>query len=170
MKKKVLVSLVVLLLGASLFAVDFRVSLGQDTTASIEFNKTRGSSVNTQFLFNINAELDMNFKKGHGMVVEVNPYATGGSVQFGVGVGYAYETWIANNVSLLASVGPRFDFGSGGVGFEIFAAVDFDIHVTSSLFVRVGTGVRMDFGTFSNFGDSFNITIPLPAVAVGWRF
>lgn len=174
MKKKIAVLAVMLLAAsAALFAVEFKAVVGQQTSASLEFTQTTpNSDVRTQFLFNIDAELDMDFSEGHGMLVKVNPFSEGGSVEFGLGVGYAYQDWISNSTSLIVGVGPKFVFGSGGVGFGLFATVDFDFHVSSSMFVRVGTGVNFDLGQFGddNFGKCLNLMIPLPHLGFGWQF
>ena len=174
MKKKIAVLAVMLLAAsAALFAVEFKAVVGQQTSASLEFTQnTPNSDVRPQFLFNIDAELDMDFSEGHGMLVKVNPFSEGGSVEFGLGVGYAYQDWISNSTSLIVGVGPNFIFGNRGVGFGLFATVDFDFHITSSMFVRVGTGVHFDLGNFGdeNFGRCLNLTIPLPHLGFGWEF
>ena len=174
MKRKIAVlAAMLLIVSTALFAVDFKATIGQQTSASLEFTQPAPrSDVSTKFLFNIDAELDMDFSKGHGMLVKVNPFSEGGSVEFGLGVGYAYQDWISDNTSLIVGVGPKFVFGNGGVGFELFATVDFDFHVSSSMFVRVGTGVNFDLGEFGddNFAKCLNLSIPLPHLGVGWEF
>ena len=174
MKRKLMVlAAMLLIVSTALFAVDFKAVIGQDTSAGLQFSKSnpRGD-VQTKFLFNVDAELDMDFKNGHGMLVEVNPFSEGSSVEFGLGVGYAYQDWLSSSTSMILGVGPKFTFGNGGVGFEIFATIDFDFHVSSSMFVRVGTGMRFDMGEFGNdnFGKTFDITVPLPHLGIGWEF
>ena len=168
MKKRIIVLAAVMLIASvSLFAVDFKAVVGQDTSASILFMQDT-----TKFLFNVDAELDMDIKNGHGLLVEVNPYSESGSVEFGLGVGYAYQDWISSSTSMIIGVGPEFTFGGRSVGFGIFATIDFDFHVSSSMFVRVGTGMLLDLGTFDdkNFGENFEITVPLPHLGIGWEF
>ena len=107
------------------------------------------------------------------MLVVVNPYSTGGSVEFALSTGYAYQDSISSNVDIIASVGPSFIFSSSGVGFAVFANVDFDIYVTQSMFIRVGTGIEIGFGDFGSqeFGKrDLTINIPLPALGLGWTF
>lgn len=175
MRKKIAVlAAMLIIVSTALFAVDFKAVVGQQTSASLEFEqKSPGGEVSPRFLFNIDAELDMDFSEGHGMLVRVNPFCEGGgSVEFGLGVGYAYQDWISNSTSLIVGVGPNFIFGNSGVGFGLFATVDFDFHITSSMFVRVGTGVHFDLGEFGdkNFGRCLNLTIPLPHLGFGWEF
>ena len=174
MKRRLMVlAAMLLIVSTALFAVDFKAVIGQDTSAALQFSKAGSNSdVRTQFLFSVDAELDMDFKNGHGMLVEVNPFSESGSVEFGLGVGYAYQDWLSSSTSMILGVGPKFTFGNGGVGFEIFATIDFDFHVSSSMFVRVGTGMRFDMGEFGNdnFGKTFDITVPLPHLGIGWEF
>lgn len=174
MRKKIAVlAAMLIIVSTALFAVDFKAVVGQQTSASLEFTQSAPrDDVRTQFLFNIDAELDMDFSEGHGMLVRVNPFSEGGSVEFGLGVGYAYQDWISNSTSLIVGVGPNFIFGNRGVGFGLFATVDFDFHITSSMFVRVGTGVHFDLGNFGDedFGRCLNLTIPLPHLGFGWEF
>ena len=175
MRKKIAVlAAMLIIVSTALFAVDFKAVVGQQTSASLEFEqKSPGGEVSPRFLFNIDAELDMDFSEGHGMLVRVNPFCEGGgSVEFGLGVGYAYQDWISDSTSLIVGVGPNFIFGNRGVGFGLFATVDFDFHITSSMFVRVGTGMRFDMGEFGNdnFGKTFDITVPLPHLGIGWEF
>ena len=174
MKKKIAVlAAMLLIVSTALFAVEFKAVVGQQTSASLEFTQSSPQQdVQTRFLFNIDAELDMNFSQGHGMLVKVNPFSEGGSVEFGLGVGYAYQDWISNSTSIIVGVGPKFVFGGSSVGFELFATVDFDFHVTSSMFVRVGTGVNFDLGKFGDkdFGKCLNMMIPLPHLGFGWQF
>ena len=175
MRKKIAVlAAMLIIVSTALFAVDFKAVVGQQTSASLEFEqKSPGGEVSPRFLFNIDAELDMDFSDGHGMLVRVNPFCEGGgSVEVGLGVGSAYQDWISDSTSLIVGVGPNFIFGNRGVGFGLFATVDFDFHITSSMFVRVGTGVHFDLGEFGNkdFGRCLNLTIPLPHLGFGWEF
>ena len=174
MKRRLMVlAAMLLIVSTALFAVDFKASIGQDTSAALQFSKAGSNSdVRTQFLFSVDAELDMDFGEGHGMLVKANPFSEGSSVEFGLGVGYAYQDWISNSTSLIVGVGPKFVFGGSGVGFGVFATVDFDFHVSSSMFVRVGTGVNFDLGEFGddNFGKCLNLMIPLPHLGFGWQF
>ena len=120
MKKRIIVLAAVMLIASvSLFAVDFKAVVGQDTSASILFMQDT-----TKFLFNVDAELDMDIKTGHGLLVEVNPYSESGSVEFGLGVGYAYQDWISSSTSMIIGVGPEFTFGGRSVGFGIFELDD----------------------------------------------
>ena len=170
--KRVLILLSLLLAAASLYAVDFDFVIGQKTSASLEFTNTN-NNFRPQFKFNVDAELDMDFGKGHGMLIGVNPYSEGSSVEFALSTGYAYQDSLSSNVDIIAGVGPEFIFRSSGVGFGIFATVDFDIYVTQSMFVRVGTGIEIGFGDFGSqeFGKrDLTISIPLPAIGLGWSF
>ena len=175
MRKKIAVlAAMLIIVSTALFAVDFKAVVGQQTSASLEMTQDAPrEKVSPKFLFNIDAELDMDFSEGHGMLVRVNPFCEGGgSVEFGLGVGYAYQDWISDSTSLIVGVGPNFIFGNRGVGFGLFATVDFDFHISSSMFVRVGTGVHFDLGNFGddNFGRCLNLTIPLPHLGFGWEF
>ncbi len=172
--KRIALILILSVAAVALYAsVDFDLAIGQKTGASLEF-KNNGGELKPQFLFNVDAELDMDFGKGHGVLVSVNPFSEGGSVEFALGAGYAYQDTISNSTSFIVGVGPSFIFSSSGVGFAVFATIDFDFYITQSMFVRVGTGIEIGFGEFGDwerFGkDDLTINIPLPAIGLGWNF
>ena len=149
--KRVLILLSLLLAAASLYAVDFDFVIGQKTSASLEFTNTN-NNFRPQFKFNVDAELDMDFEKGHGMMVSVNPFSEGGSVEFALGVGYAFRTPISSNTDFMFSVGPT---------------------LTDLMFIRVGTGLELNFGDFGDpeFGKGqLEMIIPLPYIGVGFQF
>ena len=170
--KRVLVLLSLILAAASLYAVDFDFVIGQKTSASLEFTNTN-HDFRPQFKFNVDAELDMDFDEGHGMMVSINPFSEGGSVEFGLGVGYAYRTPISSNTDFMLSVGPVFTISSGAAGFGIFFDANFDFILTDLIFIRVGTGVELNFGDFGNpeFGKGqLEMIIQLPYIGVGFQF
>ena len=172
MKRLSLVLIFLSVTAAVCSAVDFDFVVGQTTSASLEF-ENRSDGMKPKFRFDVDAELDMDFGKGHGMLIGVNPYSEGSSVEFALSTGYAYQDSLSSNVDIIAGVGPTFIFRSSGVGFAIFATVDFDIYVTQSMFVRVGTGIEIGFGDFGSqeFGKrDLTIKIPLPAIGLGWSF
>lgn len=168
--KRILILLSVLLAASSLYAVDFDFVIGQKTGASLDFE---GQEFKPAFNFNVDAELDMDFDEGHGMMVGINPYADGGSVKFGLSVGYAYRLEISRNTDFMFSVGPTLTFASSGVGFGVFVDANFDFILTDLVFIRVGTGVELYLGEFGNenFGKSaLKMVIPLPYIGVGFQF
>ena len=81
MKRVSLILIFLAVTAAVCSAVDFDFVVGQKTSASLEFDNSAGD-MKPKFLFNVDAELDMDFSQGHGMLVAVNPYSTGGSVEF----------------------------------------------------------------------------------------
>ena len=170
--KRVLILLSLLLAAASLYAVDFDFVIGQKTSASLEFTNTN-NNFRPQFKFNVDAELDMDFEKGHGMVVSVNPFSEGGSVEFALGVGYAFRTPISSNTDFMFSVGPTLIISSGACGFGVFLDANFDFILTDLMFIRVGTGLELNFGDFGDpeFGKGqLEMIIPLPYIGVGFQF
>ncbi len=170
--KRVLILLSLLLAAASLYAVDFDFVIGQKTSASLEFTNTN-NNFRPQFKFNVDAELDMDFEKGHGMMVSVNPFSEGGSVEFALGVGYAFRTPISSNTDFMFSVGPTLIISSGACGFGVFLDANFDFILTDLMFIRVGTGLELNFGDFGDpeFGKGqLEMIIPLPYIGVGFQF
>lgn len=170
--KRVLILLSLLLAAASLYAVDFDFVIGQKTSASLEFTNTN-NNFRPQFKFNVDAELDMDFEKGHGMMVSVNPFSEGGSVEFALGVGYAFRTPISSNTDFMFSVGPTLIISSGACGFGVFLDANFDFILTDLMFIRVGTGLELNFGNFGDpeFGKGqLEMIIPLPYIGVGFQF
>lgn len=170
MKRKILLALALLLAATSLFAADFKFAIGNDMTSHFEFD-SNGSSSNPYF-FNLSTEFDMLFDGNSGMALELSPAMESGSFNFNLGLGYAYNARIADNVDMIFAVGPGFTFFTNGdVGFNAFATIDFDFLIGGATFIRVGTGVRVDFGEFGDrFADNIEVIIPLPSLAIGWRF
>ena len=170
--KRILILLSLLLAASSLYAVDFDFVIGQKTGASLDFDNSQGN-FKPSFNFNVDAELDMDFDEGHGMMVGINPYAENGQVKFGLSVGYAYRLEISRNTDFMFSVGPILTFASSGVGFAVFVDENFDFILTDLIFIRVGTGVELGFGEFtsSEFGrKDLTMLIPLPYIGVGFQF
>ena len=115
----------------------------------------------------------MDFEKGHGMMVSVNPFSEGGSVEFALGVGYAFRTPISSNTDFMFSVGPTLIISSGACGFGVFLDANFDFILTDLMFIRVGTGLELNFGDFGDpeFGKGqLEMIIPLPYIGVGFQF
>ena len=172
MKRLSLVLIFLSVTAAVCSAVDFDFVVGQTTSASLEF-ENRSDGMKPKFRFDVDAELDMDFEKGHGMMVSVYPFSEGGSVEFALGVGYAFRTPISSNTDFMFSVGPTLIISSGACGFGVFLDANFDFILTDLMFIRVGTGVELNFGDFGDpeFGKGqLEMIIPLPYIGVGFQF
>ena len=80
MRKKIAVlAAMLIIVSTALFAVDFKAVVGQQTSASLEFEqKSPGGEVSPRFLFNIDAELDMDFAAS----ITTVPYHPGAAKYF----------------------------------------------------------------------------------------
>ena len=166
MKRFAVVLAVLILAASSLAAVDLSLVVGGQGTYG-ELNVGKRS---TQYTFSVDAELDMDFHKGHGMMVGITP-VFGNSTEIGVSVGYAYQTRISESCDLIAAVGPEFVFSQSGVDLNFFGTVDFDFDITQNLYVRVGTGLIVELGELGrDYARTWDFIIPLPAIAIGWNF
>ena len=172
MKRLAAVLLVLAFAAGAVFAsVDMSLALGGTATYG-QLSISGGENQRTQFTpeFLIDAELDMDFHKGHGMMVGITP-VFGNSTEIGVSVGYAYQTRISESCDLIAAVGPEFVFSQSGVDLNFFGTVDFDFDITQNLYVRVGTGLIVELGELGrDYASTWDFIIPLPAIAIGWNF
>ena len=147
--------------GAAFASVEMDLALGgQMTYGNIEI-----SEQTTSFDFAVDAELDMDFGRGQGMMIGVMPTKS----DISISVGYAFQTDIGSNCEFLLGAGATMVLG-GQFGLNYFASFDFDFNLTPDMFFRVGTGVQIDMGSFDNYGKEWKIIIPLPAFAFGWHF
>ena len=171
MKRFIAVLVVAVTVTASIFAsVDMSLALGAQATYGSIAITTSDKDTKTETDFCIDAELDMDFGRGHGMMVGFAP-KFGQSTEIGVSVGYAYQMSISQSCDMILAVGPTLLIKQSDFGLKFFATVDFDFDITQSFFMRVGTGLIVDPGILGDaYGDTVTFTIPLPSVALGWNF
>lgn len=171
MRRTLAFVLTVVLALSSLAAADlsFKAAAGQITGAALDISSKHDTDVD--FNFDIDAEVDMVIAAGQGMMLGVHPYMSENDFDFALQLGYLYTMALNDRVDLLVTAGPEFLFTGSDVEFSLFCMVDFDIFFTSSLFLRVGTGLDFSFGPLnSDFGDEVEAIIPMPALGLGWRF
>ena len=163
MKRFAAVLIVAFVSVAAVFAsVDMDLSIGGQSSGSIDISKN-----NTTFDFTVDAELDMDFNRGHGMLVGVMLTKT----DIGISVGYAYQADISSSCDFILGAGATLMIANSNVGLNYFVTADFDFNITQSMFIRLGTGVIIDLGDLgNNYGENWNITVPLPSLAFGWNF
>ena len=172
MKRKVLfmtiIALVALTLTVSATDISFKVAVGQSTSASLDITANSG----TDFNFDIDAELDIGITRRQGVMIGIHPYAAdGSSVKFGFGAGYMFMYPVNKDVDFVLTAGPEFEFGGSSVDLALFVMADFDFQLGEVMFVRLGTGVRVDLGPMnSDFCDDVEVFIPLPSLGIGWKF
>ena len=165
MKKRVLVLVAIMAIAvSSLAAVELDLSLGgQMTYGQINISHNGGGS---PFDFAIDAELDMDFSRGHGMLLGVLVQTS----TISLNVGYAYQTDISSSCDFILGAGATLVI-KNPVELNYFVTADFDFNITQDMFVRVGTGVMLNLGALnSDYGRNWDIVIPLPALAFGWHF
>ncbi len=174
MKKKIIVMLLV-----AAFALSFvsaatlkaDIALGmQDAGMKLSFkNADNSNTLKTSIETNLSGTVDLLFSKNIGMNVVLGSDFTS---EFKVGAGFLYQTSISTSTLFNASVGPYFIFSGNQTHLGIYAEADFDFILAKSLFVRVGTGMDFDFVQFGNGGTTTktDLCIPLPRLALGWKF
>lgn len=162
MKRILALLLVAVVAAGAVFAsVDLKLALGGQSNGNIEI-----SDRSTQFDFTVDAELDMDFNRGHGMLVGLVLTKS----DIAMSVGYAYQTDISSSCDFILGAGATVVI-KDPVELNYFVTADFDFHVTQDMFVRLGTGVLLNLGALNdNYGKDWSITIPLPSLAIGWHF
>ena len=163
MKRFAVVLAVLILAASSLAAVDLSLVVGGQGTYG-ELNI--GSNSDPSYKFSVDAELDMDFDKGHGMLVGMLL-----SMQdIDLSVGYAYQTDISSSCDFILGAGVTLGLKEA-LGLDFFVTADFDFTVTNNMFVRVGTGFMTDLGQLGEgYGKNPNFIIPLPYIGFGWDF
>ena len=170
MKKLLLIGLV-LILYTYLFAVaDMRLDLGlQNTNLALDMNLSQSNS-KTQFTAVIDASFTATFDKGIGFYCSFEPDFVGG--KFGLGAGFSYKLKLGNKADCFIQVGPTFAFGNSvtliGADFMAF----FDFLITNNMYVKLGAGTQFEFAQLSKGGNTSNVKlhVPLPSIALGWKF
>ncbi len=162
MKKIAAVLIVALISAGAVFAsVDMKLALGGQSNGNIEI-----SDNSTQFDFTVDAELDMDFDRGHGMLVGLMLTKN----DIALSVGYAYQTDISSSCDFILGAGATVVI-KDPAALNYFLTADFDFNITPDMFIRVGTGVLLNMGALNeNYGKGWSITIPLPSLAFGWHF
>lgn len=174
MKKKIIVLALV-----AAFAISF-ISAGnlkadlaigmQDVGMKLSFKNSGDTNKLTSTIeANISATVDLLFSNNIGMNVLLG---TDFKNEFKVGTGFLYMTNMSTTSIFSASVGPFFIFNGTRTHMGIYLTADFDFILAKSLFLRIGTGMDLDFLQFGG-GDTTtntNVSIPLPRLALGWKF
>lgn len=175
MKKKTLVvlMLVLCLASTSVFAAaSSKTQLKFAVRPSTKMNVEVESSHNTtsHFTANLDADFAAIFNKGFGVYVVLNANFTGNA--YGFLVGGAYDTKLNNNIDLFVTVGPSFMFSGSTTTIGAELMCNFDFKVTQDMFIRLGTGLDMDFVKIMKGGNNttFTMNIPIPSLAIGWKF
>lgn len=174
MKKKIVVLAII-----ALFAVSFAsagslkadLAIGtQDAGMKLNFkNSGSDSKLKSTIEAKLSGAVDLVFDKDIGMNVV---FGTDFKEEFKVGAGFLYMTNMNNSSIFSASVGPYFIFGGSETHMGIYLTADFDFILTKSLFLRVGTGMDFEFLQFggSKTTNNVDIDVPLPRLALGWKF
>ena len=173
MKKAIMVALLATLLVGSVFAateykfnVGIRSGLEKGTNMDIEIKGGSGSPT-----VNLDTELDVFFKDGLGMNII---FGTEKFSTYNIGAGFAYNLPINQNWDFVVTAGPMFSISPKGRSeFGVFSHFDFDFIAGRYFYARIGTGFDISFLEFGNNQDTktgFNMYIPIPRVAIGWKF
>lgn len=162
MRKRVLAVLIVLVVAVStLAAVDISLVVGgQGTYGELTINN------NASYKFNIDAEVDLDFERGHGMLIGT----TLSMSDIDVSVGYAYQTDISSSCDFILGAGVILGLNPA-LGLDFFVTADFDFKITQDMFIRLGTGFITDLGQIGeDYGKNPTFIVPLPSIGFGWDF
>ena len=162
MKKFAAILLVCVVAASAAFAgVDMKLALGGQSYGVINIDEN-----NAKFKYEVGTELDMDFGRGHGMLVGIDLIEQ----DIALNVGYAYQTDISSSCDFILGAGATIVI-KDSTELNFFLTADFDFNVSQSMFVRVGTGILLNMGELGeNYGKRWSIQIPLPALAIGWQF
>ncbi len=176
MKKKILILALVALCAMSFLTagnIKADVALGtQDAGMMLNFKQqktSRETSMKSTMEANVSGVVDIIFNKNIGMNFVLG---TDFKQEFKVGTGFLYMTSISTSSNFSTSVGPYFIFGGDTTRMGLYVTADFDFNLTKAMFLRVGTGMDFEFLQIKD-GDNttnINIDVPLPRLALGWRF
>lgn len=177
MKKKILILALVALCAMSFLTagnIKADVALGtQDAGMMLNFKQQKNyrneSTMKSTMEANVSGVVDIIFNKNIGMNFVLG---TDFKQEFKVGTGFLYMTSISTSSNFSTSVGPYFIFGGDTTRMGMYVTVDFDFNLTKAMFLRVGTGMDFEFLQIKD-GDNttnINIDVPLPRLALGWRF
>lgn len=177
MKKKILILALVALCAMSFLTagnIKADVALGtQDAGMMLNFKQEKNyrneSTMKSTMEANVSGVVDIIFNKNIGMNFVLG---TDFKQEFKVGTGFLYMTSISTSSNFSTSVGPYFIFGSDTTRMGMYVTADFDFNLTKAMFLRVGTGMDFEFLQIKD-GDNttnINIDVPLPRLALGWRF
>ncbi len=174
MKKKILVLALVAAFALSFISagsLKADLALGmQDAGMKLSFkNNGDTNKLTSSIEANLSGTVDLLFSKNVGMNVLLG---TDFKSEFKVGAGFLYMTNISTSSIFSASVGPFFIFNGNKTHMGIYVTADFDFILTKSLFIRIGTGMDLDFIQFGGGDTTTNtdVSIPLPRLALGWKF
>ena len=144
---------------SSLAAVDISLAVGgQGTFGELKVGK------NTSYNVSVDAELDMDFGKGQGMLVGMLLSMN----DINLSVGYAYQTDISSNCDFILGAGAILGLKSG-VSLDYFVTADFDFYISQDMYIRLGTGFITDFGEIGeNYAKNPKFIIPLPSIGFGF--
>ncbi|GEM_PF-1596254 len=176
MKRTIMVALVAIVLISSVFATtEFKFNVGLRSSKELGTNmdieiKGNNGKVSGNPTVNLDTEFDIFFKDGLGMNIL---FGTEKFSTYNVGVGFAYNLEINKNWDFLITVGPVFSISGGSDNkFGLFSHFDFDFIAGRYFYARIGTGLDLNFLTFGDgkTETGFEMLIPIPRVAIGWKF
>lgn len=170
MKRRIILVLAVMVFALSGLsaAIEAELSLGaSETGMSINMTAPEDGAFNTRIEAGLESIVDLYLKKGNGVDIL---FGTDFSRTFKLGAGYAYKSKISSSSDLVAAAGPYFIFGNG-LEIGVYARADINLHLTSEFFVKIGTGLDVEFLQFRTGGTTTDVDIllPLPRVAFGWK-
>jgi hypothetical protein len=171
MKKKVILIVALVAMGAALFAgkADTRFSIGlQNSEVSLVIPDL--SDPNLKFNAKAEAEFKMILDNDFGFYVSASPDF--GASKFGLGAGMAYKCNFGKSTDCILEVGPTIAFGGNvtRLGAELMANID--ISLTQKMFIELGFGAQLEFAQIydGNTRNDVSLYMPLPAVSLGWKF
>lgn len=159
--------LIVLILAISAAAASVDISLaagGRATYGQLDWDTTTENGA--RYNFSIDAELDMDFGKGQGMLVGILLSMN----DIDLSIGYAYQTDISSNCDFILGAGAIIGLNPA-VSLDYFVTADFDFYISQDMYIRLGTGIITNFGKLDeNYATKPKFIFPLPSIGFGWDF
>lgn len=170
MNKKIITVVLVFLVALSMVGAAttrFKASIAMNTgyaDATFTYEQDR----DPKFEFSVNAGIAI-LGKSWGGFVKIETELTGSNTK--LLLAGAYNKALSGGKELFLHAGPK--IGIGGqttLGVEMLVGVEFTL--SKAMFVRLSTGLDMEFVQFKKPSNTYNfkLGIPLPEVAIGWNF
>lgn len=171
MKKALIVFALLIAVAVPSFAAvnDMMLNVGLTSSAS-NFQLVTNGEWSGNFEFKADADFAMIFDHGVGFDIGL---ATERFSNLVIGAYFAYLVDVnSTDLDIMLSIGPTFEIASNSFNIGVDAMCDLLIDITNSVYVDLGVGLQMDVAQIGEHStsSSFNMSMPLPSVGIGFKF
>lgn len=172
MKKALIVFALLIAVAVPSFAAvnDMMFNVGL-TTSESTFDLFKNGQWDPSFTIGADADFAMIFDHGVGFDVAIRTERNFSDLTIGAYFAYMIDV-NSTDLDIMLSIGPTFEIASNSFNIGVDAMCDLLIDITNSIYVDLGIGVQMDIVEFRDSGteSSFNMSMPLPSVGIGFKF